>query len=442
MYRKSILLAAFCLILALGNVASALYLAFDITYPIANPEEPNHVIRNAATARGGYYNWASARWWDLSYHDPVWAALPSGAFSPLGIQGCGVDAMVKVGYEGDTSLKVLGMTFEGDGDEPRGLPSGDPIANSFIISHRHWGNEPNDPNSPRYSHGSIFVTFRGAGLVKGDYTVTSYHNCPNNPADPRPTEWYVEDINDNDVMPLIRVYGPGVTQVSDEETTDVNVPIQHVTTDAELVPALVKFSYTGVGDVTVMYMSPPGGDHREGGAAVLNTFILEGGDPGMATFPRPAGSAVGVHPDAVLKWKSGLYVDVHDVYFSADFDDVNDSIALVGDGQDANEYDPPGSLALGRTYYWRVDEVNAVHPNSPWRGMVWQFTIDDGKAADPVVQRGDLPHDVNLAWTPGTFAVSHDLYFGTDRDDVNDATTSSPEFINNLPLDSNNFEIP
>jgi hypothetical protein len=115
-----------------------------------------------------------------------------------------------------------------------------------------------------------------------------------------------------------------------------------------------------------MFEAAPGADYREGGAGVVNAFILEGGDPGTATRPRPLGGEEDVHPEAVLLWKPGLYADFHDVYFGTDFNDVNDSLpaVLVSERQEPNEYDPnepdTGSpyLKLGQTYYWRIDEVN------------------------------------------------------------------------------------
>ena len=47
---------------------------------------------------------------------------------------------------------------------------------------------------------------------------------------------------------------------------------------------------------------------------------------------------------------------------------------LAGQGQDANTFDP-GLLELGRTYYWRVDEVNAVDRTIA-KGNVWSFTVE------------------------------------------------------------------
>ena len=49
-------------------------------------------------------------------------------------------------------------------------------------------------------------------------------------------------------------------------------------------------------------------------------------------------------------------------------------------------------------------------------------------AADPRPASGavDVPNDVILAWSPGVFAVGHDVYFGTVFDDVNDASRANP----------------
>ncbi|MHC4623920.1 MAG: LamG domain-containing protein [Planctomycetota bacterium] len=440
MDKKLILLAVIVLVLGLADGASAVYLAVDIVCPIRG-EDPNYVIRNERTSKGGGYLAWGHGWGDLSRHDG--AALNNA-------DGSGVNIYMSIGYEGDMSLKVLGLTFIGDGQDCTGLPveGSGPIANSYLISHRHWGGDPYDPNEGQYGDGSMYIRFSGGGLVVGDYSLTTYHNCPNNaPWDMNspayPPDWHVDE-GDDSIMPTVNVYGPGVIQEHDGETYDVNVAIQHVTDDESLIPSKVKWSYNGSGDVTVVFRAAPGSDYRIGGAGVVNAFILEGGDPGMATNPRPTGGATEVHPDVILLWKAGLYAAKHDVYFSADFNDVNDSnsTALVSDDQEPSEYDPAGSLTLGEKYYWRIDEVNVAHPNSPWPGAIWNFTVEDGKATKPRVGHGDLPQDVNLAWTPGKFAVTHDLYFGTDKDDVKDANTSSPEFINNFPLDSNSYEIP
>jgi hypothetical protein len=71
-------------------------------------------------------------------------------------------------------------------------------------------------------------------------------------------------------------------------------------------------------------------------------------------------------------------------------------------------------------------------------------TIVTAKMADPNLAWNPSPSDFStvewtstgptLSWRPGNNAVSHDVYFGTDWDDVNNATPSSDEFkINQDP---------
>ena len=44
----------------------------------------------------------------------------------------------------------------------------------------------------------------------------------------------------------------------------------------------------------------------------------------------------------------------------------------------------------------------------------------------PADEAMDIPRDIVLGWTPGQFAASHDVYFGTSFDDVNAASRSNP----------------
>ena len=45
---------------------------------------------------------------------------------------------------------------------------------------------------------------------------------------------------------------------------------------------------------------------------------------------------------------------------------------LVSQAQDANTYEPTARLELGKTYYWRVDEVGAT-PGSIVQGLRLEF---------------------------------------------------------------------
>ncbi len=113
--------------------------------------------------------------------------------------------------------------------------------------------------------------------------------------------------------------------------------------------------------------------------------------PELAYEPQPQDEAVDVDRDAVLSWKLGKFADKHDVYFGTVFNDVNDATiadpmgVTISGGQNANTFDA-GRLEFSQTYYWRVDEVNDAHPDSPWKGSVWSFM------AEPVAYPLEMAH--------------------------------------------------
>ena len=126
----------------------------------------------------------------------------------------------------------------------------------------------------------------------------------------------------------------------------------------------------------------------------------EGGSPGFdigsvmariyiapddtAGSPIPPDGTANVPMDAILSWSPGRRAAKHVVYFGTSLDDVSANAAPVSSPvqpQDANSLDP-GGLQMGKTYYWRVDEVNDANPNSPWMGSIWSFTVVDHSVLD------------------------------------------------------------
>jgi len=87
----------------------------------------------------------------------------------------------------------------------------------------------------------------------------------------------------------------------------------------------------------------------------------------------PVNGATNVNPTVVLSWASGIYADEHYVYFSADFDDVNnrnpDPAVLTILPLLTQEHDP--DLDYETQYYWAVDEVNGL---DTWPSEVLTFT--------------------------------------------------------------------
>jgi hypothetical protein len=102
---------------------------------------------------------------------------------------------------------------------------------------------------------------------------------------------------------------------------------------------------------------------------------------GAVSGPNPANGALGVNPSVVLGWDAGAVAASHEVYFGTDADAVKNATTASPEykGPKAlgeESYDP-GKLILNTTYYWRIDEVNGVNPDSPWAGKVWSFTTSD-----------------------------------------------------------------
>ena len=174
---------------------------------------------------------------------------------------------------------------------------------------------------------------------------------------------------------------------------------------------------------------------------------------------KPADEAADVVRSTVLSWIPGIWADQHDVYFGTSWADVNDANTTAYDPnnvymgrQDANDFnDFVPSLELAKTYYWRVDEVNEAYagteppppPHGRWKGTVWSFSTNDGKAFNPNPSNGrnrtfrNVPLEVVLSWTAGIDASTHDVYFGTSFDEVQDANTNNTDIFRGNQLLSN-----
>jgi len=97
--------------------------------------------------------------------------------------------------------------------------------------------------------------------------------------------------------------------------------------------------------------------------------------PKTAYEPEPADSGETVAVNASLRWTPGYGSKLHTVYFGDNFDDVSN--AAGGFPQGAASYDP-GELKMAKTYYWRVDEFDAI---TTYTGNVWSFTTEGAVAA-------------------------------------------------------------
>jgi len=96
---------------------------------------------------------------------------------------------------------------------------------------------------------------------------------------------------------------------------------------------------------------------------------------------------------------------------------------------------PPANdtLVRGTWYYWCVDETDALDNTYP--GDIWEFGIQGHKAFNPNPKNGAEYVDPNvlLTWRQGIRVTKHDIYMGTDFNDVNNAfydpLFQPPEFL-------------
>jgi hypothetical protein len=138
--------------------------------------------------------------------------------------------------------------------------------------------------------------------------------------------------------------------------------------------------------------------------------------PLWATSPSPANGEAHAPQTPTLRWSAGDEADGHEIYFGTDAGAVASATpaeaGVYGGRQavDAVTYNP-GPLEWNKTYYWRVDEVNATNPDSPWKGRLWSFTTADFVVIDDFeIYTNDSPYRLFQTWVDGV-GYSGDPYF-------------------------------
>jgi len=115
---------------------------------------------------------------------------------------------------------------------------------------------------------------------------------------------------------------------------------------------------------------------------------------------------------------------------------------LEGEGTSVGDVDiNPNDLALmiagesssngGQQFLGTVDEAamfNRTLSDAEIMNIFLNGMAQPERASGPQPQKDaiDIPRDVVLGWTPGGFAATHDVYFGTNAEDVNNASRSNP----------------
>ncbi len=105
-----------------------------------------------------------------------------------------------------------------------------------------------------------------------------------------------------------------------------------------------------------------------GGISEIRFFVI----PTRVTVPSPANNATNVDVGSILSWKAGRGVAVHKIYIDSDKNAVIDGTAAIKGETEDSSYSMV--LGLGKTYYWKVDEVNDAEEYTTWDGPVWKFS--------------------------------------------------------------------
>ncbi|NQV36070.1 MAG: discoidin domain-containing protein [Phycisphaeraceae bacterium] len=133
--------------------------------------------------------------------------------------------------------------------------------------------------------------------------------------------------------------------------------------------------------------------------------------PARAREPMPASGAAAITPNSLVTWRAGRDAGQHTIYVSTDETALADGSAPSASSS-TNSLDLSTlALELGKTYYWRVDEVNEAEATSVWAGPVWSFSTPAALTVDEFESySNDSPNRPFQTWLDG-FGYSADEHF-------------------------------
>jgi len=135
-----------------------------------------------------------------------------------------------------------------------------------------------------------------------------------------------------------------------------------------------------------------GGTARYGLSEVRFLYV-----PVWARGPDPAPGTTNLDvDDMTLSWRAGREAALHEVYLSTNRSAVTDGTALV-ETTSQTSYNM-GEVPLGRTYYWKINEVNEAEIPTQWDGDLWSFATPEYLVVDDMESYGDA----NAPGEPGS----------------------------------------
>ncbi len=146
----------------------------------------------------------------------------------------------------------------------------------------------------------------------------------------------------------------------------------------------------------------------------------------MVQFGWRNGATNGVYA-YTLDPSTGDEVELFQDYeYTIDGDTIHAVIPLADLGLTPNDIIAVSAFQEGASNGWQVDWMES---------FVMPLTVTKATNPIPPTDSTDISRDVILGWTPGASAATHNVYLGTDWDDVNDATVPTAR-----ALDVNSFD--
>jgi len=297
--------------------------------------------------------------------------------------------------------------FKGDVWQLTVEPLAYPIAGTSITATASSSNSPNE--GPQN-------TINGSGLDVNDlHSAANTSMWLSSITGPQPT-WIQYEFERayklhqmlvwNHNSSLESVLGFGIKDVTIEYSTDgTNWATLGATHEFARAPGAAGYAHNttiDLGGVAAKYVkltakSNWGGIFNQYGLSEIRFFYI----PVLAREPNPAFEATDINVDNVtISWRAGREAAKHNLYLSDSNQAVIDGTAPVTTVSQASY--GPLSFDLGKTYYWRVDEVNEAETPATWQGDVWNFSAQEYLVVDDFEDYNDFePDRIFDTWIDG-----------------------------------------
>ena len=123
--------------------------------------------------------------------------------------------------------------------------------------------------------------------------------------------------------------------------------------------------------------------------------------PVQARYPDPTDGQTDVAPDSTLRWRAGREAVSHEIYLSTDEAAVADGSALVDTTTETSYSMATLGIGYGRTYFWKINEVNEAEPIPSWESAVWSFSTEAFFVVDDFEGYDDADNVIYDAWIDG-----------------------------------------